>query len=118
MGVNISDHLYRKSSIKDMSGNIITLLDEADGGYIVKNRQIVNQDKWDSLVKKEKDRIEAAKAQAMQVENSNAYLRNQTQVVQEGQAIIKDTQVEELEKKVNSMESKLDAILQAINKDK
>lgn len=103
--------------MRDLSGNIINLMDEADGGYIIRNRQVVNQEKFDEMVRKEKDRIEAAKAQTMQVESPNAHLRNQAPVIQDGQAIVKDTKVDELEKKVNALDSKLDAILQAIKKD-
>ena len=70
------EKLFRKSIMRDMSGNIINLLDEADGGYIIRNRQVVNQEKYDALIKKEQDRIEAAKAITKQVSNPNAPDRN------------------------------------------
>ena len=62
--------------MKDMSGNIINLLDETDGGYIIRNRQVVNQEKYDAIVKKEQDRQEAAKAVTMQVSSPHAEERN------------------------------------------
>lgn len=54
--------LHRKSIVKDMRGNIITLLDEADGGFIIRNRQVVNQEKWKEYCRVQQDRIDSAKA--------------------------------------------------------
>lgn len=45
-----------------MQGNIISLRDEAGGGWIVRNREVVNEEKWNEYVNKEKDKLEAAKA--------------------------------------------------------
>ena len=40
------------------------MLDEADGGYIIRGRQVVNQEKWQEHLKKEADKKEAAQAMA------------------------------------------------------
>lgn len=100
--------MARKSVVKDLSGNIITMLDETDGGYIVRNRNIVNQEKWQEYLKKEEDKKIAAQAILHQKVDANAPDRtiNPTQ----------NAKVEALEKKVEDMDSKLDAILKAISK--
>lgn len=100
--------MARKSVVKDLSGNIITMLDETDGGYIVRNRNIVNQEKWQEYLKKEEDKKIAAQAILHQKVDESAPDRtiNPTQ----------NAKVEALEKKVEDMDSKLDAILKAISK--
>jgi hypothetical protein len=102
-------NLRRKSILRDTSGNIITWLDETDGGYIVRNRQVVNQEKWNAILKAEEDKKLAAQASAEQVsapkhiEDLRAGKKESTPNPQ--------SKVDELEKKVDNMESKLDAIL-------
>ena len=102
-------NLKRKSVLKDMNGNIINLLDEADGGWIIRGRQIVNQDKWNQILQKEEDKRLAAQAQAQQV--------SAPKHIEDLRAGKKEStpnplsKVDELEKKVDNMESKLDAIL-------
>lgn len=105
--INIAGQMSRKSIVKDLSGNIITLLDESDGGYIIRNRQIVNQAKWDEMVRKEKDKQEAAKAITMQKVDHNAPDRT-----------IAPTKVDALEKRINEQDKKLDAILAALTPKK
>ncbi len=60
--INVSGHMARKSITRDLSGNIINLIDETDGGWIIRNRRVVNEDKYNNLLKKEEDRKIAAKA--------------------------------------------------------
>lgn len=105
--INVSGHMYKKSVVKDLNGNIITLMDEANGGYIIRNRQIVNPEKWAELVKKEKDKQESSKAQTMERRDSVSPDRT-----------VFPSKVDVLEKKVEGMESKLDAILKALNEKK
>lgn len=100
--------MARKSVVKDLSGNIITMLDETDGGYIVRNRNIVNQEKWQEYLKKEEDKKIAAQAILHQKVDANAPDRTI--------APTQNAKVEALEKKVEDMDSKLDAILKAISK--
>lgn len=111
--------------MRDLHGNIINMVDEANGGYIIRNRQVVNQERWEEILQQERDRQEAAKAIANQVESPNAHLRNQTPQFKDGEAVVSETpktvepkidKVAELEKKVEGMESKLDAILNALQK--
>ena len=104
-------NLKRKSVLKDMNGNIINLLDEADGGWIIRGRQIVNQDKWNQILQKEEDKRLAAQAQAQQV-SAPKHIED----LRAGKGVELPTanplsKVDELEKKVDNMESKLDAIL-------
>lgn len=90
--------------MRDLQGNIINWIDETDGGWIIRNRQVVNQDKIDLEAAKEKDRQEAAKAQTMPVENHVP------------DRVEQPSKIVELETKVNDIGTKLDAILKALNK--
>ena len=110
MGVIIGT-LHKKSILRDTSGNIISWLDETDGGWIIKNRQIVNQAKYDSYVKKEHDKQIAAKAASEQAISPNSEVRNGV-----SHETKENPKLEELEKKVNGMDDKLNAILKAIKK--
>lgn len=103
MSVNVG-HLYKKRIVRDLQGNIINWIDETDGGWIVRNRQVVNQDKINLEAAKEKDRQESAKAQTMPAENHVP------------DRVEQPSKMAELETKVNDMGNKLDAILKALNK--
>lgn len=108
MSINISNRMARKSVVKDLSGNIITMLDETDGGYIVRNRSIVNPEKWQQHLQREEDKKIAAQAIIHQKVDENAPDRTG--------APTQNAKVEALEKKVEDMDNKLDAILKALNK--
>jgi uncharacterized protein YceH (UPF0502 family) len=108
MTINISNRMARKSVVKDLNGNIITMLDETNGGYIVRNRTIVNQEKWEEHLRREEDKKIAAQAILHQKINENVPDRTINPA--------QNAKVEALEKKVEDMDSKLDAILKAINK--
>lgn len=98
-------HLARKRVVKDLAGNIIDMVDEVNGGYIVKGRQIVNPERWAELQAIEEDRKLAAKAVSMQKIDENPPDRT-----------VVPGKVEELEKKVTAMDDKLNAILEALKK--
>lgn len=100
--------MARKSSIKDLDGNIINLLDETNGGYIIRNRQVVNPQRWEEIQKMEADKREAAKAAAMAINNPNAPDRT---------VAPRDTaRLDAVEKRLDGVDGKLDAILAAISK--
>lgn len=63
-GINIAPRMARKKIVKDLKGGIIDMIDETDGGYIIRGRQVVNQEKWEEYLKKEADKKEAAQAMA------------------------------------------------------
>lgn len=111
MTVNVAAHLARKKIVRDMRGNVIDMLDENDGGYIIRNRQVVNQEKYQEMLKKEADRKEAAQAMAKAVTPPPEV----AEMRQGGQASkdIKEIkeQFQEFKKEVDT---KFDAILQAI----
>lgn len=65
MTINTNTYRFKKRTVRDSAGNIIDLLDEANGGYIIKNRQVVNQERYQEMMKVEQDRKEAAMAQAL-----------------------------------------------------
>lgn len=57
--------LHKNRIVKDLSGNIIDWYDEANGGWIVRGRQVVNAERWNQEIAKQKDKAEAAKAVTM-----------------------------------------------------
>jgi hypothetical protein len=105
MSINVSGHLYRKKLVKDLQGNIIDWFDEANGGWIIRKGQVVNQVRLDEEAKHQEDKRMAAQAQANPVESPNAPDR-----------IAAPSKVEALEKRVESMEGTLEKILKAVSK--
>lgn len=126
MTIDTSGHLYRKTTMKDMSGNIINLMDEATGGYIIRNRQVVDQERYDEIMAKQKDKEVAAQAALHPVDSPNAEIRKQPggsvsieDLNKPTQTVVEPNQpdrVGSLEQKVEGMEGKLDAILKALEK--
>lgn len=100
--------LMRNKIVKDFNGNIIDWFDEANGGWIVQKRQIVNEERWNQHLQKQKDKLEAASAVA------KAKIRDD--YPQNAPGNNASDKVKELETKVNAMDSKLDAILNAMKK--
>lgn len=111
MTVNIASRMARKRVVKDMRGNIIDLIDENDGGYIIRNRQIVNQEKYQEILKKEADKREAAQAMAKAITPPPEVI----EMRQGGQA---SKDIKEMKEQFNEfkkeVDTKFDAILQAI----
>lgn len=103
--INVHGHMARKSVTRDLQGNIINWIDESDGGWIIRNRQVVNQRKLDEYAQREKDRREAAKAVAEQRVDHSAPDRTAA-----------PSKVDALEKRMDATDAKLDAILAALKK--
>jgi hypothetical protein len=119
MSINFNPSGLRKKSIlRDTNGRIINWLDETDGGWIIKNRQVVNQERYDIELQKEKDKHTASSAIAEQVVASPENLALRTGIIRTDSPTADPSKVDELEKKVEGMESKLDAILSALAKPK
>lgn len=104
MTVRVAGRLFKKSIVRNMQGQILTWLDEAEGGYIIRNGQIVNQEKYNEYLQKEADRKEAAKAIIHQRVDDNI------------DRTITPSKADELEKRINAQDEKLDAILAALSK--
>lgn len=109
MTTQIAPRMARKRIVKDLNGGIVDMLDEVNGGYIVRNRQVVNPEKWAEHLQKEEDRRKAAVAQAEAIANPTAPDRNinpsqQSQLKQE---------FDDFKKEVDG---KLNAILEAVSK--
>ena len=100
-------HLFRKRTVRSLSGNIIDMSDEANGGVIISKGRVVNQEYINELARKEEDRKLAGKAMAEQVTTSNAPDRTVTpsQV----------NKLADLEKRIDGQDAKLDAILAALS---
>ena len=88
-----------------MSGQIIDMFDEADGGWIIQKGRVVNQDKYDEMIRKEEDRKIAAQAVTQQVSSPMAEERTQA-----------PGKLEALEKRIDSQDAKLDKILETLSK--
>jgi len=104
-GVTIG-HLYRKRTVRKLDGSIFEMRDDADGGIIIANGRVVNQEKINELAAKELDRKTSA-TEATQVAAPQA--------VQE-QREVAPSKLNELEKRIDSQDAKLDAILAALKK--
>lgn len=106
--------LYKKRVVKNLSGQIIDLVDETDGGWIIRGGRIINQEKYAELQKREEDKREAAKAmtQAIAAAPEVEAMRQGTAV----QATASLERMEKLEKRIEEQDNKLDAILAALKK--
>lgn len=113
--ISVAARMAQKKLVKDFNGNIIDLKDEADGGWIIRNRQVVNQEKYNEMVQKQKDKQEAAKAAALAVSNPQAPNRNVTPKNSEDVA----DKIASIEKKVEAVTKdvadKFDSILKILN---
>lgn len=105
-GINVGN-LYRKRTVRKLSGEIIDLTDETNGGAIISKGRVVNQERLDELAKIEADKKEAALAVTKQVTNTQAPLADRTAA---------PSKIETLEKRINDQDKKLDAILAALKK--
>ncbi len=105
MPINVSGRMARKATVRDTSGNIINMMDEADGGWIIRNRQVVNQEKYQKMLDIEEDKKIAARAMAEQITRPDAPDRT-----------VVPGKMEALEKRIDSQDAKLDAILAALSK--
>ena len=99
--------LYRKRTVRSLSGNIIDMVDETNGGVIISRGRVVNQERIDELARLEKDRQTAAQAQAQPVEAPQAIAE---------QRVVAPTKLQEMEKRIEAQDAKLDAILAALKK--
>lgn len=105
MAVEIG-HLHKRRLVKDMRGNIIDWFDEANGGWIVQKRVIVNKDRYNEEMTKLQDKRDAAKAA------SEAKVRDEENYPAEAP---NEEKKPKLEERVDGLESKLDAILNKLN---
>lgn len=110
--INIAPRMARKSIVKNTSGQIIDWLDEANGGWIIRKGQIVNEEKYNEFKKIEEDKKLAAQAIAFQKVEEVVPERNVTAA----EAVAQNNRMDELEKKIGEQDNKLDAILKALQK--
>ena len=99
--------LFKKSILRDMSGRIREMRDDAHGGWIIKNYQVVNQQRWDELVKIEEDKKKAAQAQAHAVAPKQEIIE---------QRATTPSKLQELETRINEQDKKLDTIISLLKK--
>ena len=99
--------LFKKSILRDMSGRIREMRDDTHGGWIIKNYQVVNQQRWDELVKIEEDKKKAAQAQAHAVAPKQEIIE---------QRATTPSKLQELETRINEQDKKLDTIISLLKK--
>lgn len=96
--------LHRKRTVRNLNGDIIDMTD-GNGKPIIVKGNIVNQQAIDEIALKEQDKRSAAQAVTAVIDSPHAEER-----------VAPPTKLNELEKKVEGIESKLDQILNALNK--
>lgn len=104
--VNVG-HLFRKRTVRNLAGQIVDMVDESDGGVIIRRGQVVNEEKVIELNKKEEDRKIAAVASTMQAEVPLAVAEERS---------IGPSKFKEMEDRITAQDAKLDAILAALKK--
>lgn len=109
MSVEVGN-LFRKRIVRGLDGHIIELVDETDGGVIIERGRIVNQEKYDEMLKIEKDRALAAQAEAHAKTDDNPPPERNPEPV-------KDNKVVDLENKVGKMEDDIKQILTILKND-
>ena len=121
--INIAGRMAKKVVTKNTAGQIINLLDETNGGWIIRGGRVVNEEAYNKLVQKENDRKESAKAIVNQVEapkevqdmRAGKVPLPKVDVEQvKTEAVPTKSKVDMLEDKVNDMDNKLDKILNAL----
>ncbi len=108
-------HLYKKRTIRNLNGSIRYMEDEANGGVIIRNGQVVNQARLDELAAVEEDKRKAATAFTQPAEASPDVVPTERNQVAPK---VGESKVEQLEKKVESMETNISAILALLQKPK
>ncbi len=105
MSITIGN-LYRNRTVRNLNGTIREMVDEANGGVIISGGRVVNQERMQELIAKEKDKNTAA-TEATQVSAPIATVEQRT---------VQPNKIQELESKVNSMEGSLAQILELLQK--
>ena len=126
--INVSGHMSKKTIVRNLAGNIIDLRDEANGGWIIRGGRVVNENAFEALVQKQNDVKEASRAVLNQVtvskeiEDQRAGIATPPKpetnpvVPTVAPTVAPTDRVAVLETKVQDMDSKLDAILNALKK--
>ena len=109
MGNIVAGTLYKKMIRRDLSGNIIDFRDDANGGWIIRDRQIINQARIDELAKIEEDKRKASTAEVNAIQASPEAVEQRL-----GNPSVSSAKIDALEKRINSQDAKLDAILLAL----
>lgn len=109
MSINVAPRMARKAVVKDLSGQVIDMVDEINGGYIIKNRRVVNKERWAELQKIEADKKLAAIASTMAITNPSAPDRGTSPSAENGLR-------KEFAEFKKDVDSKFDAILAVLKK--
>jgi len=101
-------HLYKKRTVRNLNGGIKYMEDEANGGVLIRNGQVINQQRIDEIARIEEDKRNSATAFANPVEAPKSVSVEERNVA--------PSKLEVLEKRIDSQDAKLDAILLALKK--
>lgn len=107
MTINIG-HLYKKRTIRNLNGSIKYMEDEANGGVLIRNGHVVNQERINELARIENDKKAAATAFTNPVTAPNPAIVEERNVT--------PTKVENLEKEVASLRGDITTILNLLQK--
>lgn len=116
--IRIAGRMARKRIVRNSSGQILDMLDESGGGWIIKGGQVVNQEEYAKMLKKQEDEREAAKAVTMAVQASAEVeaMRNGKPGAVPVPAPSAPDRVDALEQRIDAQDAKLDKILDALTK--
>lgn len=108
-GVNVG-HLYKKRTIRRLDGSIKLMEDEANGGVLIRNGQVVNQERVNEIAKMEEDKRNSATAFVNPIQAPiNAPLEERN---------VQPTKIEKLEKEVDEMKDNIKTILSLLQEKK
>jgi len=105
--INIG-HLYKKRTIRRLDGSIKLLEDEANGGVIIRNGNIVNHERYEEIAKIEEDKRKSATAFSNPVVAPNPAITEERNVT--------PTKVEKLETDVAELKDNIAQILNLLQK--
>lgn len=117
MSVNIAPHLVHKQIVRNINGDIITLKDEENGGYIIRGGKVVNEEAWENYVKKEQDKQKAREVSIKAITNPEEFTNTNASTEDRN---TQPSKTEELEKKFDEfkkdVDDKFSQIMKAIQK--
>lgn len=101
-------HLYKKRTVRNLNGGIKYMEDEANGGVLIRNGQVINQQRIDEIARIEEDKRNSATAFANPVEAPKSVSVEERNVA--------PSKVEKLEKEVGDMKENIATILKLLQK--
>ena len=103
-------HLFRKRTVRNLSGQVIDMLDETDGsGVIISKGRVINEQKVIEINKKEEDRKLAATAFTQEIQAPQGIVEERT---------IAPSKMQEMEKDILGLKTDITSILDILKNKK